>query len=82
MADGETIWQKRIGGNFSGSPIFVDGKIYCADDDGVVYVIRAADEYELLAKNELGHPTRATPAVADGAIVFRTYSHLVCIGGK
>ena len=82
VADGETVWQKRIGGNFSGSPVCVDGNIYCADDDGVVYVIRATDEYELRAKNELGHPTRATPAVAGGAMVFRTYSHLICIGAK
>ncbi len=79
LADGNSVWQQRIGGNFSGSPVCVGGKIYCADDDGTVYVIAAADEYQLLGKSELGHPTRATPAVAGGAMFWRTYSHLMCI---
>jgi len=82
IADGSTVWQKRIGGNFSASPICVDGKIYCADDGGAVYVIAAADQFKLLAKNDLGHPTRATGAVGDGALFFRTYSKLFCIAAE
>ena len=82
VADGSEIWQKRIGGNFSGSPVCVNGKIYCADDDGKVYVIAAQDKYELLGKSELGHPTRATPAVGAGAMFWRTDSNLICISGK
>jgi len=82
IADGSTVWQKRIGGNFSASPICVDGNIYCADDGGAVYVIAAADQFKLLAKNDLGHPTRATGAVGDGALFFRTYSNLFCIAAE
>jgi hypothetical protein len=36
----------------------------------------------VLAKNPLGEPTRATPAVADGRMYLRTYSHLISVGGK
>ena len=82
VADGSEVWQQRIGGNFSGSPVCVSGKIYCADDDGTVYVIAAADQYELLGESPLGHPTRSTPAVASGAMFFRTYSHLMRVGGN
>ena len=82
LMDGSNIWQQRIGGNFSGSPVCVDGKIYCANDNGVVYVIAAADEYKMLGKSELGDSTRATPAVAGGAMFWRTSSRLICIASE
>ena len=77
---GKQIWLKRIGGNFWGSPVCIDGKIYCANDNGRVYVIRAGDRYELIAENELGHPTKATPAVSGGVMYWRTDSHIISLG--
>lgn len=79
---GEVVWQKRIGGNFYSSPICIDGKIYCIDLEGEVVVIAASDEYELLARNPLGYPTRATPAVSNGALLIRTESDLFSIGNR
>ena len=81
-ADGEKLWQQRVGGTVFGSPICVDGKIYLADRDGVVTVLAAGDKYELLAQNELGDATHATPAVSGGVIYFRTLSHVISLGGK
>lgn len=78
---GEVIWQKRVGGNFYSSPICIDGKIYCVDLDGEVIVIAASDEYELLARNSLDYPSRATPSVSHGALIIRTESKLISIGG-
>ena len=80
--DGSKIWQHRIGGNFSGSPVCIDGKIYCANDDGIVHVIRAGDEFASLGESDLGHPTRATPAVSGEAMFWRTYSHVLCVGAN
>ncbi|MCA9269306.1 MAG: PQQ-binding-like beta-propeller repeat protein [Planctomycetales bacterium] len=82
VATGKEIWQKRIGGNFSGSPVCVDGKLYCVDDDGTVFVVSASDNYELIGKHALGDPTRATPAVAGGRMFIRTESRLYSLGGK
>ena len=79
---GKVVWQERVGGNFYCSPICIDGKIYCVDLDGEVVVIAAADEYELLGRNSLGHPSRATPAVSNGALIIRTESQVISIGGK
>jgi outer membrane protein assembly factor BamB len=79
---GETVWVKRVGGNYFGSPVCVAGRIYCLDRDGDVVVIAAAGEYELLGRNSLGDPTSTTPAVAGGAIYFRTESRLFSLGGK
>lgn len=79
---GKVVWQKRIGGNYYSSPICIDGKLYCVDLDGEVVVIAASDNYELLARNSLGHPSRATPAVSNGALIIRTESQVISIGGK
>jgi len=80
---GEIRWSERTGAAFSGSPILVQDRIYCLDEDGVVWVI-AADEKELrvLGKNPLGEPSRSVPAVSGGRMFLRTYSHLISVGGK
>ena len=81
-ATGKKIWTKRIGGNFFGSPICVDGKLYCVDLDGNVVVIDAADTFKLRGKVALGEGAKATPAASDGVIYFRTESKLFSLGGK
>jgi outer membrane protein assembly factor BamB len=80
--DGNRVWQERVGGNYSGSPVIVGSRIYCIDDDGVVVVLSASDPFKLLAKNPLGEPSRSTPAVAGGRMYVRTESHLISIGGS
>ncbi len=79
---GKVIWQKRIGGNYYSSPICIDGKLYCIDLDGEVVVIAASDNYELLSRNSLGQPSRATPAVSNGALIIRTESQVTSVGGE
>ncbi len=80
---GDVHWSARTGAAFSGSPVLVRDRIYCLDEEGVVWVI-AADPQELrvLAKNPLGEPSRSVPAVSGGRMFLRTYSHLICVGGK
>jgi outer membrane protein assembly factor BamB len=68
-----------VGVQFSASPVAVDGKLYCASEDGDVYIIKAGPKYELLAKNSLGESIMASPAVSDGKMFVRTLKHLYCI---
>jgi outer membrane protein assembly factor BamB len=77
---GKAHWFERTNAAFSGSPVRVDDKIYCIDEEGVVWVFAAEKEYKLLAKNPLGEPSRSTPAVANGKMFLRTYSQLTCVG--
>jgi outer membrane protein assembly factor BamB len=79
-ATGDTVWQKRVGGNYHGSPVCVGEKLYCIREDGEVTVVAAADKFKLLGRNPLGEESRSTPAVADGRMYLRTYSHLVSVG--
>jgi outer membrane protein assembly factor BamB len=68
-----------IGAMFSASPVAIDGKLYCASEDGDVYVIKAGPEYELLAKNSIGESIMASPAVSGGKMFIRAIKHLYCI---
>ncbi len=81
-ATGEVLWSEKPAGRYYGSPVCVDGKLYCITIDGDVVVLQAGPRYELLAANPLGEKSHATPAVADGRMYLRTYSHLISIGGK
>jgi len=80
---GERLYQERLGGGstgFSASPVAADGKVYFTSEEGDVYVVRAGERFELLAKNALGEITMASPAVSEGVLYFRTRSHLVAVG--
>jgi outer membrane protein assembly factor BamB len=80
IATGKRLWLERLAGEFSSSPVLIDGKIYAVNEDGEVFVIAATPTYQLLATNVLGEPVRATPAVADNRLYIRGKSHLFCIG--
>lgn len=81
-ATGDVHWRERIEqAEFFGSPIRVADKLYCIEaNTGDVIVLAASDEFKLLARNPLGEPSRATPAVSEGQMFLRTYSHLAAIG--
>jgi outer membrane protein assembly factor BamB len=79
---GEQAYETRVGGGtgaFSASPIAADGRLYIASETGEVFVLRAGEKQELLAKNEMGEVVMATPALSDGLLVVRTLGHLVGI---
>ena len=73
---GTAHWSERLGGGFSASPVFAEGKIYFLNEEGVGSVVKASKMFELVAKNELGDRTLASPAVLDGAILIRSASAL------
>lgn len=76
---GELMWQERIGGNFSASPVWAEGRIYFVADHGETTVIAAAPEFSVLAKNPLGEQVQASPAMANGRLFLRTAENLFCI---
>ena len=80
LFNGEVLWREKPAGAFYSSPVLVNGRLYCVTKKGEVVVLRAAEKYDLLAINQLGEDSYATPAVAGGKIYFRTFSHLLSIG--
>ena len=77
---GEQIWQERIGGNYSASPVFADGRIYFQSEEGKTTVIAPGTEYEFLGTNMMHASTLASMAVAQGSFLLRTADHLYRIG--
>lgn len=74
---GTVVWQERVKGAFSASPIYADGRIYLFNEDAVCTVIKPAREFEVLAVNPLAkEQLMATPAVAGNALFVRTEKHL------
>jgi outer membrane protein assembly factor BamB len=80
--NGKLLWQQRIRGPFSATPIIADGKAYVVAEDGVVTVVKLGPEPEILAQNPLGETILATPAVANGALYLRSDRTLFCVGRK
>ena len=70
------------GGDFSRSPVCIDGKIYCTSRTGEFTVIKASPKYELLGRNQLGASTHATPAVSNGRLFLRGFRTLYCLEAK
>ncbi|MGC1273077.1 MAG: PQQ-binding-like beta-propeller repeat protein [Planctomycetaceae bacterium] len=79
-ATGDTLWQERLRGRFSASPLLLGTTILFLNEDGVAYMVESAREFRLVGENDLDAITLATPAILDGRIYFRTETHLICVG--
>jgi outer membrane protein assembly factor BamB len=77
---GDQNWTKRLGGDFSASPVYAEGRIYFQSEAGVTHVVKADKVFESLATDDIGERTLASPAVGDNAIYLRSESHLWRIG--
>jgi outer membrane protein assembly factor BamB len=82
---GKVKWSGPLqGGNavFRASPTGADGKIYCMNERGQVWVL-SANEFKVLHQADLDSPgvsapTRATIAAVDGNVFVRTSDTLYC----
>ena len=79
---GEVIWQERVGGNYSASPLLANGLIYMQSEQGDATVIEAGPEYKVVAKNTFGQRTLASYGVTDGTLLIRTSESLYCVQKK
>ena len=73
---GEAIWNERVGGNFSASPLVAGNRLYCSNDSGKSVVLSTAGPFEKLAENQLDAGCMASPAVSGNALFLRTKTHL------
>lgn len=77
--NGKVVWKKRLGDHFHASPIAGDGKVYFTASEGIVRVVRAGREGEILSENNIGEAIVASPAISNGRIFIRGDKHLFCI---
>jgi outer membrane protein assembly factor BamB len=88
LNSGKSVWTERLPGTSGSgacwsSPVLVGDRLYVANRNADVFVLKAAPTFELLAVNSIGgEPMSASLAVSGGSIFIRTDKHLWCIGGS
>ncbi|MEO7650492.1 MAG: PQQ-binding-like beta-propeller repeat protein, partial [Bryobacteraceae bacterium] len=82
FATGRKMYEERAGTDavFSASLVASDGKIYCTAEQGDIYVVKGGPAFEIMARNKMGAPCLATPAISGGVLYFRTASNLIAVG--
>ena len=65
-------------GEYYASPVAADGKVFLANTDGKISVLKAGAEWEVLAVNDINDEVSATPALSDGRLYVRTRGALYC----
>jgi outer membrane protein assembly factor BamB len=83
QSSGKLIFQGRLGagGMYYSSPVAAGGLVYFASTEGVVTVLRPGNSLDVVARNDLGEPIFATPAIVAGMVCIRTSKHLYAFGG-
>ena len=90
---GKQVWNTRLGksGGFTSSPVRVGEHIYATNEAGTTFVFKASpDGLKVLADNQLGSDSYASPAVCGGRIYLRVGTTvegkrqevLYCVGKK
>src|SRR4030042_1738860 len=77
---GQLLWDHWFDCAFWASPSIVGDLVYLPGEDGKVYFVKLASEYELVGEANMGEPLYASPAFVDSRIYIRTSKHLLCIG--
>ena len=73
---GEEQWKSRLGGAFTASPVLVGDMIFATSEAGQTFIFKANPKaFELVAENQLGDETYATPVICGSRIYLRTVSH-------
>ncbi|MCC7374919.1 MAG: PQQ-binding-like beta-propeller repeat protein [Verrucomicrobiales bacterium] len=78
---GDVVWNERLGGNHSASPILADGRIYFLTEEGKTIVVAASRQFKKLSENPLGDGFMASPAVDGNSLILRSRTQLYRVGG-
>jgi outer membrane protein assembly factor BamB len=77
---GERVYQERVGGVYTASPVAGDGKVYLVSEDGETIVLAAGRTPRILERNKLNARQLASPAIAGGRLFIRSDDALYAIG--
>ena len=84
-ATGRTIKEGRspsASGTYYASPVAAEDKVFVANTEGKITVLKASGAWEVLGVNDLGEEVHATPALSGGRVYVRTRGSLYCFGAK
>jgi len=83
-SNGELLKQGRSRGpgNYYASLVAGDGKVYLASERGVITVLKAGRQWDILSSHDLGERIMATPVASHGQLFVRTDEALYCFSSK
>ena len=64
--------RKALKAHVWGSTLVADGKVYCGDEDGDLFVFAASKQKKVISVTNLGGPVYSTPVVANGVLFVMT----------
>ena len=76
---GKRLFRRRLAGKFIASPVIVAGHLLITNETGKTYVLAAADDFRLVAENQLDDGCLASPAISQGRLFVRSKLHLWCL---
>jgi outer membrane protein assembly factor BamB len=80
---GKPVWNHKLPGNFSASPVLTGDTLYAVTEDGVCYVVKISkNSAETLHETDLAERSLASPALLEGALYLRTEENLWKITGN
>jgi outer membrane protein assembly factor BamB len=79
---GDTLWSHYFKEPFYASPIIADDHVYLLDRAGVMHIVKAGGEFQLVAESPIGERTDCTPAFSEKTIFIRTKNNLYCISNN
>jgi outer membrane protein assembly factor BamB len=79
---GNEIWKDRVAGTHTASPLVADGHVYFFSEEGDTTIVRASDQFEIVARNHVNGLIRASPAAGHERLYLRTIDHLYCVENR
>ena len=80
--DGALLYNERITGTSSSSPLYADGKIFYCNEQGVTTVVKPGRTFEKLGSNTLESGIMASPVACGDTLYLRTKAALYAIRQK
>ena len=79
--DGARLWQLRLKGQFSATPVAAGKFLYCVNEKGLVQVVdSSAPEGAVVSELDLGNAILSTPSIAHDAVYLRSDAKLWKLG--
>lgn len=74
---GERLWQMRVKGPFSGTPLVAGGYLFLFNEGGNAFVIKPeSDKGTVVSELDLAETILCSPAASNGALYVRSDGHL------
>ena len=72
LADGSLLWQKRVGGTYSASPLLSGENVFIGNHEGELTIFRTGDSFQKVNEVDFGEQIMASPVPINDDLLIRT----------